>query len=358
MDLAPKKPLIGLDIGTHAIKAARLQRDPNGYVVDALGYSLIPQPAETNGSLESVVQAIRQTLGKVEGFDHWVVCALNGEQILVRPFTLAPLSPNEIPQAVRLEAMQVTPFGLDNAIVDHQVLDTTDNSKTSAAKDHPIKGVLAVGTHEAVRNKRHLAQQAGARCVLMDIDGLALLNAAMQLPAEERAQIHGEDAVAVINVGHAYTTVAIGAAGIAPFIRDIPFAAGSVTARLSAEMNWSQQQAGATLEEGHTHDADPDHVHGVLDQARAQLADGIGETLRYYAAQQTGRSLHQVRICGGAARMQGLLPFLQQRLPGYAFTLWNPLETLTHTSEVQTDLDFETLGPSFAVALGLALRTL
>jgi type IV pilus assembly protein PilM len=235
--------------------------------------------------------------------------------------------------------MQVCPFGLEEASLDYQLLRWERGSQSDAEVDSgplPITGILTVARHEAIDFKRTLIARAGARCVLMDIDGLALLNAAHALRPGQDTETSASDPVAVLHVGHAISTLAIGAPHSAPFVRDIPYAAQAMAEEMADNQGPFLQPSKAELQ-----------------QVCRAMADQVNETLRYYAAQQSGPTPRALWISGGFATVPGFAEELNRVLARATVRPWNPLEQLDYADE-----ELPAPGSAFAVAIGLAMRVL
>ena len=307
---------------------------------------------------------MRKCLGQLRVRPWDVVCGLNGEHVILRAFQFAPLSKTEIPGAVRLEAMQVCPFGLDQATVDYQLLDLDKAPKEKQKKGTKknsapanVMGILSVAQNKAVQFKRSLAARAGARCRLMDIDGLALLNAVQRLGSDnEPDRTTADRTIAVLHVGHSCTTVAIGAPGVAPFVRDLAFAGQAIIESMAEQTELSRQKVTQALQVAQglsSKNEMSDTFRVPLQKACKQMVGHVKETLRYYATQKFGPAPSSVLVSGGFAAVPGFVDNLDKGLNGVHVRLWDPLDQLEISTPLQT-----APGSAFAVAVGLALRVL
>ena len=161
--------VLGLDIGSSAVKIVRLHKNNTSYTVTAAGIVEIANKNEHDGGSRQIntVETIRKCLESTRIQTQFVVCSVCGPEVAVRPFKFPSLPLEEIEGAVLLEAGQVCPFNVDDASVDYQLIyDGEDN----------VNGVLVAATNKLMNRKNQLAKDASLNNVLMDVDGLSLLN--------------------------------------------------------------------------------------------------------------------------------------------------------------------------------------
>jgi type IV pilus assembly protein PilM len=255
------------------------------------------------------------------------------------------LSLDEIESAVHFEAAQVCPFNADDAAVDFQLI---DNDKDSA------RGILVAATNQLINNKTVLAKQASVDCVLMDVDGLALLNCLSE--CEDIA----EQTAAILSVGCSYTTLAIlgGRDGTAlPFIRDVSYAGNDIVKAIAAENNMSEEAVKEILFGGKSATERPNAFEESFEKACDKLIVDVTETLRYYTAQDKSSFVEKVFVCGGFAVIEGLVDLLDRHLPS-KIVLWNPFEKLVCVVDKSCEKILHEDGPAMVVAAGLAMRSI
>lgn len=350
--------LIGLDIGTTAVKAARVRRKGGQLTVTGLARAVI-EPPERGGppTGENVSLAIWRSLRTLREPDTDVVCGLAGPEVAVRTFEFPPLPLKQLASAVELEADQVCPFELDESTVAHQVLrglpakGTARILKKEAPVAEKITGILAAAKNDVIQEIRELCERGRTHCAMVDVDGLALLNCLEVCKVREE----GETAM-VLNVGSAYTNVAIVSRDGLPFVRDIAYAGEHIVRHVCEATGVERPTIVGAL--GRT-DESRFAMKGFqagLEEACATLVDRVMETVRYYGTQQSGPAVDRVFLCGGMTRAKAVTDILL-RLPAGEVKLWDPLPMLPCMRAVRKH-DASAYGLAFAVALGLAMRSL
>ena len=352
--ITTKPKLAGLDIGSSTVKIAKLKRRGSQYIVTDIAYAPINKSSKNPQQLMSkTVSAIRRCLYLVKARN--VACAVSGPGILVRRFDFSWMQPGHVAEAVRLETTQVCPFNIEDGATDFQVL--TSNGDRSLVpwgagkKKENMRGILAAAASNVIKEKKLLADTAGANCTLMDVDGLAMLNCLTACWKSVKNQT-----VLVMDVGSSYTNVAILSKDGIPFIRDIPYAADNILAGISREVGLSSD-AVAKILSGSAKEKEPslDTIKPGLKKACTELASEITDTIRYYTSHAPEQAIEKIYLCGGFSKAMGFAEMMENLLSA-PVVLWNPLTRLRFTGKLGK-MNLEKIGPSFAVAIGLAMRS-
>ena len=346
--------LIGLDIGTTAVKAARIRRKGDAVTVVAVARAALDQAGHENAPAgDKTALAIWRCLHILREPDGAVVCGLAGPDIAVRTFDFPALPPKQLHSAVELEAALVCPFDVNESAVAYQVLQGPSAKVrahlTKEGSTERMTGIFAAAKNSVIGQRRELCERGKAYCMMVDVDGLALLNCLEVC----KVRAAGERAL-VLNAGSAYTNVAIISDDGLPFVRDIPYAAEAILNHISRNTSRPKQaivEALTGADEAKARDLRPS-----LNEACSTLADRVLETVRYYGTRGSDPALDRVLLCGGFAQAPAVTDTLASLLGGKV-ELWNPLATLPCARPVRRNEVFEQ-GPAFAVALGLAMRSL
>jgi type IV pilus assembly protein PilM len=226
--------VIGLDIGSSEVKMVQLHKYKGGYAVTAAGAVEIEANKDNNGQREAnTTKAIRECLRTAGTQTQMAICGVCGPEVAVRYFKFPSLPPEEIEGAVLLEAAQVCPFNVGDDTVDYQLIsDGGDN----------VTGVLVAATNKLIQRKKRLIENASLKCVLMDVEGLALLNCVSELEPNGSKGANESGTIAVLNVGNSHTTLAIMGDNGLPFIRDITCAGNDIVEQIATENEVSTER--------------------------------------------------------------------------------------------------------------------
>lgn len=339
------REVFGLDIGSSSVNAVQLVKKGSKWIVTAASRTPIA-PSQEEDNQANTVSAIGKCLESTGIRTRKAVCGISGPEVAVRDFNFPSLERDEIEPAIHFEAAQICPFNADDAAVDYQLI---DNDKDS------VSGILVAATNQLINNKTELAKQASVDCVLMDVDGLALLNCLGE--CEEDIT---EQTVAILSVGCSSTTLAIlgGRDGTAlPFIRDVSYAGNDIVKAIAAENNMSEEAVKEILFGGKNATERPNAFEESFEKACDKLIVDVTETLRYYTAQDKSSFVEKVFVCGSFAVIEGLVDLLDRHLPS-KIVLWNPFEKLECESDKSCEEILHEDGPAMAVAAGLAMRSI
>ena len=351
--LSGKRDVFGLDVGSSCVKAIQLRRDENGYSVIAAGRTEVIQDGTDNrGQIKNIVTAIRKCVKSAQIKTKHAVCGISGPNVALRHFEFPVMEAGEIEEAVLLEAGQVCPFEQGQFIVDYQLFRNSGGNLQETANSQQsdkIQGVLAAATMGMIGYRDQLVRAASLNCVLMDVDGLALLNCFLECEKAEHTET-----IAILGVGGTFTNLALlGSDGI-PFVRDIPHAADEIINHVADEHNLSPQAARDIL--CGLPDKDIGEFRDSLKTASAKLIADIVQTLRYYTAEE-GHAVGKIFVCGGFAWANGFIELLNNQLP-LEVVLWNPFNKMRHDDAAHGIEMLKEHGCALALAAGLAMRTI
>lgn len=347
-----REEVLGLDIGSSAVKIVQLKKNNTGYEVTAAAIADIEKADENDDSAGEVntAGAIRKCLESTGVETQLAVCSVCGPEVAARHFRFPSLLPEEIEPAVLLEAGQVCPFNIDDSSLDYQVIPNDEDN---------VSGILIAATNKLIERKRRFAEDASLDTVLMDIDGLALLNCFSEY-RKDSAEHEIDRPAAILNVGSSFTNLAImaGAASnnVLPFIRDITYAGDDIVKHIAAEHNLSTETVRKILSGCET-SQQPQELGDSLAGACQKLITDVNETLRYYTAQGKSAAVERVLVCGGFALVEGFVELLDSRLPARA-SVWNPFDRMSCEDGQPWKDVIRKDGPAMAVAAGLAMRSI
>ncbi len=338
--------VLGLDIGSSAVRMVQLHRDNKGFAVIAAGISDIEQSNGDGASKsDNAIKAVQKCLASAKPRTRLAVCSVSGPEVAVRNFRFPPLAPEALEGAVRLEASQVCPFNVDDGVVDYQIVE-------SGAQQESVAGVLVAATNQVIKRKARIAEKASLNCVLMDVDGLALLNCL----GESKKDSEQTGTSAILDVGASCTTLAVMGENNLPFVRTVPYAGKDIVAQIAGETNVSPEivmkniygSAGPAIPE--------ENLRLSLEKACQKLINDVAETLRYHSAQAKSSPVERILVCGGFGMVKGFVDILNKKLPVKAI-LWNPFDSMRCSVGRQCLGLIQADGPTMAVAAGLAMRT-
>jgi len=340
---------VGLDIGSSSVKMVRGAWHGKRFVAaGAAQFEISDGSSADPQKQEELIVAIRHCLQKANLKTPYAVCAHGGPEVLTRHFRFPPIPEEALEQAISLEAQQMSPFEVGQSIVAFQSIPAAGGSAVNGRQ-----GVLVVALEEAIERKNEWVKAAGGKVLLMDVEGLAAMNCLTCCLPESL-----DGAVALVQVGNRFTTVAIlGENGI-PFIRDLTYAGKNIMTSLQQQTGLAEREIRAALfgadQTGES--ISPSLLAALKNAATRSIAD-INDTLRYYLTQNSGSQLRRIFLTGGWALSGPFVELIAQALSVQVET-FNPFRTLAIQAPPAQETLMKLSGPALTVAAGLAMRTL
>ena len=338
--------VLGLDIGSSSVRMIQLAKNGDGCTVVAAHVCDIERDnADVAVREENIVQAVQKCMVFARKNARWAVCSVSGPEVAVRPFKFPPLQTEELDGAVRLEASQVCPFNVDEGVVDYQII-PSDESDNAAA------GVLVAASNDVIQRKIRIVEKANMSCVMMDVDGLALLNC---LNADKNTGINISTS-AVLDIGTSCATLAVMGENGLPFVRTVPYAGNDIVGQIAKENNVSAKSVEDELYDSASPTIAPENLQASMEKASIKLVSDVAETLRYHSTQAKSAPVEQLLVCGTFGMVKGFVDILNKQLP-IKVVLWNPFDTMKCSVDRQCLEVIQSKGPAMVVAAGLAMRS-
>lgn len=344
---------IGLDIGTHAVRAVELSRGRGTPAIVRTGQVALPPGAVEAGEVVdpgAVSRALRRLWSEVGFKSRTVVVGVANARVVARLAELPSLPDEELRSSLRYQVQDLIPLPIDEAHLDFQVLEriVTDEGEERAR-------LLLVAGHRAMLESLLVAVEgAGLSLQRIDLVPFALVRAVHDELEWLRSEESGGQEV-VVGVGAGLTNVVVHDQGVPRFVRSLPTAGAAVTAALAEELGIETSEAEARKRSLSGHEGSLER--SVAEAAIGPLADDIAGSLDFHFAQAASTEVRRVLLTGGGARLSVLRDLLADQL-GVTVEAPAPYGGLD-TSKV--GIAPEVVAQSadaFTVAVGLALTPL
>lgn len=339
--------VIGLDIGTSAVRAAELLIGENGRpTLEAFGQVGLPPGAITAGEIRDRAQVVRalQRLWREGGFkERRVHVGIAGLRAITREIDMPALPPDELGSAVKFQADEVLPFSLEE----------TELSSKVVAKFSDIHGadrlrVLVAAAHiELVRSIVSVVEEAGLEPVAVDLHTDALARA-LYNPA------FGGGPEAIVSVGAGLTLVVLHEQGVVQFVRTIDLGGESITDSIASALDLPHADAERIkrgLGSGRAFDP---RAGSAAEQAMDELIGEIRNSIRFYSSLPGRQPVAHVLVTGAGARITGFLPRLRDAT-GIPVSAASPLMKLDTAQLPISEEEASEVEPVLAVPVGLAM---
>src|SRR6476620_3420862 len=300
------KSLVGLDIGSSAVKAVELKPAGKAYKVSAFGSGPVPPDSIVDGAIMdggAVAEAIRRLFDARGIKTKDVVASLSGNAVIVKKITLPVMTEAELAESIYWEAEQYIPFDIQDVNLDYQILDNG-----AAGGKGTMEVLLVAAKKEKIADYTGVIAQAGRSAAVVDVDAFALQNA-----YEINYGIEAQAVVALLNAGASATNINILAGDQAVFTRDISMGGNAYTEALQRELNLPFETADALKRGQHVDGVTYDDARPVLRAVTENVMLEIQKTFDFFKATAASEKIDRIILSGGASRAEGFTEILAER---------------------------------------------
>src|ERR1043165_7237705 len=165
-------PLLGLDISSSSVKLVELGRDKDGkLVLERCAIEPLERGWITDGNgekFDEVAEAMRRVVKKSGTRTKNVAMALPPSAVITKKIVLpGGLSEQELEIQVEAEANQYIPFSLDEVSLDFCVIGPSPSSTGD------VEVLIARSRREKVQDRQGLAEAAGLKPIIIDVESYA-----------------------------------------------------------------------------------------------------------------------------------------------------------------------------------------
>ena len=348
MFFSKSKNVVGLDIGSSAVKLVELKEKKGGtFELVKMGLERLSPEAIVDGSIMDsslVVETISRLNSEKAIKNSNYATSLSGHSVIIKKISLPAMSPEELAESIQWEAEQYIPFDINDVNLDYVPL-------TSGSGDN-IDVILVAVKKEKINDYTSVISQTGKVPVLVDVDAFALQNAyEMNYPVSEGKVL------ALVNVGASVTNVNVLSGSTSMFWRDITFGGNQYTDAIQREMSLSFEQAEDLKKGQAVGDRTVQQVIPILNSVSEDFSGELRKTLDFFTATSGADRVDEIVLSGGGSGVLNLDATLRDKF-GIPVTIMDPFKRVTvDEKEFNPELLAE-LGPSMAIAVGLAMRKL
>ena len=293
----------GIEIGSYALKAVRLER--NGDDVTLADFAYIPHKKvlstpDVDGD-EMIRLAIGQFMSQQPDMRQGpILISVPGNGAFARFAKLPPVEPKKVPDIVKFEAVQQIPFPIEEVEWDYETFTSEESPEVEV-------GIFAI-TKGAVQARLNLYSELGLGPDGINISPVAAYNAIqydMDLTPTSPGTI-------VLDIGTASTDLII-AEGGRTWIRTFPIGGHNFTEALITSFKLTYSKAEKLKSEAQT----SKYRRQILSAMRpvfGDLAQDVQRSIGYYQSLHREANLTRLIGVGSTFKLPGLRKFLSQQV--------------------------------------------
>ncbi len=331
------RSLIGLDVGTRAVKAVELTWS-GGPVITGFGWAELPSP-------DAVPDTVARIFQENEFHTRRVVTAVSGKSVIVRYLTMFKMSPEDLRNAIRYEADKYIPFDVEEVVLDCQPFEAPGLGEVGP---NEMRVLLVACKRALVDEQLRVLAGIGLQPEIVDVDVFALGNA---YETALRTQAEGDKVRALVDVGASKTCVNVLRAGASLFTREIHAGGDAFTQAVANRLGLKDPEA----EQLKRRPGDStERVRAAVAPAVDDLATEVRLSFEYFE-NQFDRGVDEVLLSGGGARLAGLAEDLG-RVVDRPTSAWDPTGDLPIAADRVDAGALREHAGELAIAVGLASR--
>lgn len=336
------KNLVGLDIGSNAIKVVVLEDGKSGYILKNIGYKELPRDVISEGSIvdmAEIVNSINEIVKERKVDGNKAAIALKGNAVIAKRVHVPGIEASLLEEEFRYQAQQFIQMDIEDVNIDYSVVESNpENSMTDV--------ILAVARKDLINSMVSIISGSKLKVSVVDLEVFALTN------CFEVCYGALPGITAIINLGHSSSLIVFVKDGFYEFSREI-----SVGGKDCIEL--VQKKLGLTYDDAKVMITDSEAVEFNEDLQRAisefntQISYEIKHSIDlFYSNSRYNTS--RIYVCGGLSKLFDLKASIQ-RTTEIEVNDFNPFLNI----DISGITDFELLTSNpylFNTALGLALR--
>lgn len=342
-------PLLGLDISSSSVKLVELGRDKAGnLVLERCAIEPLERGWINDGNVEKfdeVAEAMRRVVKKSGTRTRNVAMALPASAVITKKIILpGGMTDQELEVQVETEANQYIPFSLDEVSLDFCVV----GPSTTSAGD--VEVLIAASRKEKVQDRQGLAEAAGLKPVIIDVESYASRLAAGRLIGALPNE--GKDLmVALFEVGASTTSMQVIRNDEVLYDRDQAFGGAQLTQLIVRQYGFSQEEAENKKRSG---ELPEDYESGVLKPFVDSMAQEVARALQFFFTSTPHNRVDQIMVAGGSAALPGLSDAITAQT-SFPCSLADPFQGMTISDSVR-EKKVRREAPSYLTSCGLAMR--
>lgn len=359
------KSVVGIDLGLSSVKIVQLRREKERAVLETYGelaggpYSGLSIGQAVQLVDEKIVEMLKDLIKESGITAKDVVLSIPLRSSFVTLIKVPLMSDAEINQMVPYEARKYIPVPIDEVVLDWWAIPEgfVQTKEGDSPSDESIEpghngqkrtvSILLVAIHkETIAKYKTIMESVGLSVRALEIEVFSI---ARSLLARELAPI------LLVDFGASSAKITVVDYGIVRSSHSIDRGSQDITMTISRALGIDftraeemKREIGLSLRPEHR------EVHGVIEPMLNHIFSNALRVIQDYQRRHN-RSINRVILVGGGSKMYGLVDYAVKKF-GIETTLGDPFRRVQYPAFLQPVL--KEIGPSFAQAIGLAIREL
>jgi len=341
--------IVGIDIGSHAVKAVLLGQNDDGFSLEAIATEVMPRGAIIDREIQDI-DAVGKVVAKVRkditSSVKLAAAAVSGQTVITKVIYMdVNLSDQELASQIEIEADSLIPYPLDEVSLDFEKLDINESDPSK------VNVLLSAARTESVEARVSALELGGFQTKVIDVESYAVSRAydpiLSQLPDDAK-----DKTVAIVDVGAVMTLFSVTDAGAHIYSRDQLFGGEQYTRSIVSYYNYTFEEAEQAKI---NNDLPPNYTFEVLGPFHTVFTQQIRRAIQMFLTSSGKSKIDYIIVSGGSANVEGLEALLTEEL-GIHTIIANPFKSMTVSQSIDQEI-LDKTASQYMVATGLALRS-
>ncbi len=337
--------LFGLDLSDLSIKVVQLKKKGKYSEIVGMAQANIPQGTIVDSVIikpEVVVEGIHKAVKAANIAIKDVYCSLPESKAFLRIISIPQMTQGEAAEAIKWEMEANIPMAIDQVYYDWQIL------PEELHKTPEKMSILVVAIARTVVDQlMSVIEDAGLEVRGFEVESMAQSRSLLASGSSKTTMI--------VDIGDRRTSFLIVVGDVPVFTSSIPLSAETMTDVISKGLGVSYAEAEKVkFEHGIGSVLKNDHIFQAVKPVIQSFVQEINKSINFYlTGLKYSDSVDTIILCGGGARMKGLIPYLSRSL-NRKIELGDPWANTTFKSLPPVDRE---ISAQYVTAIGLASQT-
>jgi type IV pilus assembly protein PilM len=346
-----QKPLklVGIDIGSHAVKAVLLGQGDDGYILEDFALEIMPRGAVIDREIqdiEAVALVISKIRKKIANSIKECAAAVSGQTVITKTiFMDVNLTEEELANQIEIEADSLIPFPLDEVSLDFETLSVNESDPSK------VNVLLSAARTESIQARVAALDSGGFQAKVIDVESYAVgrvYDLCLPLLPDDAVN----KVVALVDIGATMTLFSVSDAGEHIYSRDQLFGGEQYTRSIVSYYNKTFEEAEQAKI---SNELPSNYTFEVLAPFHTILVQQIRRAIQMFLTSSGKDKIDYLIISGGSGLVEGIANLLKEELGIYTVVA-NPFHNMLVSDKVDQE-QLAKISPQLSVATGLALRS-
>ncbi len=344
-----KPTFLGIDFGTSSVKVVVLSVKENKPILVNYGevsLALLERAGlSSQGNYDATVTVyLRALLDRMQVRTKDAYVAMPAFIGLITLVDFPLMSERELQEAIQFEAHKYIPSPLDEVALSWEVVgeNTSEPDPTTGRTNQKLEVLLVAALHKEVERYESYVKAVDCEMKLLELETFSMV----------RSVVNGDAGTyLVIDIGSHSTNLVLVENGLVKVSRNIDVGGRDITRTLTESLSIASDRAEILKKSGKDFLNSPEGK--LIFPSLEAIGSEASRVIQNYLTRHQNSRIDGIILSGGTAGFTGICTYYQNML-GVPVSVGNPWRQIGYDPKIQSAVD--RMGPSFSVALGLALQ--